>query len=149
MIPITLVLLLASAAGQAAGTPPAQTPSTQDLYLRVSTHSGRLPLELTLVGELRGVDIETVKNCSIRVDRTYLMPSGMRLDERKEHPCVPEPEALVSAKFKRKLTLDEPGDYLLRIMLEPKDGKTLAGMTHPVKVYKAPFQVGIVGTTTD
>lgn len=146
---VALVLLLAAAAGQAAATPPAQPPTPQDLYLRVSTHSGALPLELTLDAELRGVDIETVKHCSIRVDRTYTMASGMKLDERKEHPCIPEPDALVSAKFKRVLTLKEPGDYLLRIMLEPKDGKTIAGMTHPVKVYKAPFQVGVTGTTTD
>lgn len=146
---VALVLLVASAAGQAADTPPAQIPSPQDLYLRVSTHSGALPLDLTLDAELRGVDIDTVKDCRIRVERTYTMPSGMKLDERKEHPCVAEPEALVSAKFKRTLTLVEPGDYLLRIMLEPKEGKTIAGMTHPVKVYKAPFQVGATGTTTD
>jgi hypothetical protein len=145
---VALVLLLASAAAQAAAPPP-QTPSPQDLYLRVSTHSGALPLELNLDAELKGVDIDTVKNCSIRVDRTYTMPSGMKLDERKEHPCVAEPEALLSAKFKRSLILTEPGDYLLRIMLEPKEGKTIAGMTHPVKVYKAPWQVGVAGTTTD
>lgn len=147
MILIALVLLLASAAGQA--VPQTQIPAPEDLYLRVSTHSGPLPLELNLDAELRGVSLDTVKNCTIRVERTYTMPSGMKLDERKEHPCVAEPAALVSAKFKRALTLTDPGDYLLRIMLEPKEGKTIAGMTHPVKVYKAPFQVSAAGTRTD
>ena len=51
--------------------------------------------------------------------------------------------------FKRTLTLTEPGDYLLRIMLEPKDGKAIAGMTHPVKVYKAPFQTGVAWTRSE
>ena len=148
---IALVLLFAAAAGQAAEpTPQAQAPPEQELFLRVSTHSGRLPLYLDLKGELRGIDVAEFQSCTIRVDRTYLMPSGMRLDERKEHPCVApaEPGAAspILAKFERELELKEPGDYLLRIMLQPKDGPPIAGMTHQVKVYKAPFQVG--ATTT-
>jgi len=148
-----LVLVLASMATPAAGTTPqapqAPAPSEQDLFLRVSTHSGPLPLELVLVGELKGIDLATVKSCSIRVERTYVMASGMKLDERVEHPCVQTAEGLVSNKFERTLTLAEPGDYLLRIMLEPKEGRTMAGMTHSVKAYKAPFQVGVKGTRTD
>jgi hypothetical protein len=155
MIIIALALAFAAAStGEAAeSTSQAQTPPTQELFLRVSTHSGPLPLALDLKGELRGIDPAEYQSCSIRVDRTYVTPSGMKLEERAEHPCVAaansETPSPIPAKFERELVLQEPGDYLLRIMLQPKDGKPIAGMTHPVKVYKAPWAVGVKAATTD
>ena len=176
---IALVLLFAAAAGQATESTPQAPNPKQELFLRVSTlpydlrlaarrstsrgsetvaaglagtmlggHSG--PLYLELKGELRGIDVAEFQSCTIRVDRTYITPSRMKLEERAEHPCVApaEPGAAspILAKFERELELKEPGDYLLRIMLQPKDGPPIAGMTHPVKVYKAPSQVGATAT---
>lgn len=147
---LALVMLLAATAQAADATYQAPT-AEQELYLRVSTHSGELPLEVDLRGELRGFDLTTIQSCKIRVDRTYLTPSRMTLVERAEHPCLAGavPENPILPTFKRTLVLQEPGDYLLRIMLQPKEGRPIAGMTHPVKVYKAPLQIGVIGTTTD
>ncbi len=149
---IALALLFAAAAGQAAEPIPQEPNPSQDLYLRVSTHSGPLPLALDLKGELRGIDLSGIQTCTIRADRTYLTISGIKLEERADHPCIAsaEPGApAILAKFERGLVLEEPGNYLLRIMLQPKEGRPIAGMTHEVKVYKAPFSVGIKATTTD
>jgi len=147
---LALVMLLAAAAGQAAEATYQAPTAEQELYLRVSTHSGLFPLEVDLRGELRGVDLTTIQSCTIRVDRTYLTPSGMNLVERAEHACIAGavPENPILPTFKRTLVLQEPGDYLLRIMLQPKEGRPIAGMTHPVKVYKGQLE-GSITTTID
>jgi hypothetical protein len=138
-----------AATGQAAEASAFQ--HAQDLYLRVSTHHGYLPLAVDLEGELRNIDLTTIESCTLRVDRTYVTPSGMKLEERKDHPCVEQErtKAAIAQKFTRELLFQEPGDYLVRIMLTPRDGRPIAGMTHPVhpvQVFKAPIEVKAVTT---
>ena len=142
---VALVLLLASAAGQALPEPQSPASLARQLYLRVSTHSGRQPLELNLMGELRGIDPAEMESCTIRVDRFSVTPLEKRLEERVEHPCIAGtvPGIPTLPTFKRKLILQEPGDYVLRIVLQPRERPPIAGMTHEVKVYKAPVEIKI------
>jgi hypothetical protein len=124
--------------------------SAEDLWLRVSTHHGFRPLQVALKGELRGIDTSEYKACHVRVDWAYEGPSGITFNQRKDHPCVVgEGEEPVPSSFERKMTLDEPGEYILRIVLVPKEGRPLAGLTHEIQVFRSSLEVGIAVTRTD
>ncbi|MGH9869309.1 MAG: hypothetical protein ACREAA_14245 [Candidatus Polarisedimenticolia bacterium] len=133
LIALSFPLLLAS-----------QTPV--DLSLQVSTHSGRVPLLLTVKGDLKGITEGTT--CLLRIDRVYTSPAGIRYDERKEQPCTATPEALVeSPAFKKDLELKELGDYSIRIILKPEGEREMAGTTQEVKVYYS-LEMGAQGSHT-
>ncbi len=119
------------------------------LKLKVSTHSGPMPLDLKLTGSLAGVDL-SAGECFIRWDRTYETPAHQVLQQREEFPCQP-PVAPAGGKtvgdvFERKLTLEEPGDYSIRIVFKQADGHQVAGTTQEVKVYRGKIEVGVTGT---
>ena len=139
---IALAFLFAAAAAGEATEPQSPTSLARQLYLRVSTHSGRQPLELGIMGELRGIDPAMLESCTIRVEfRTYVTLLEMKLEERTDYPCIADtmPGNPLST-FKKKLILSEPGNYLLRIMLLPKEGRPIAGMTQEVRVYRASWE---------
>ena len=142
----TVLTVLAAAALLAASPAPASGASsgssTPAPVLKVSTHSGAVPLSLEVKGDLTALPAGDLKACRVRVDRVYVAPSGIRLDERTEHPCGPRAgEAPASQTFKKTIVLKEPGDYALRIILTPAEGREIAGMTQDVKVY-SPLEVG-------
>ena len=105
------------------------------LNLKVSTHSGKAPLLLGLKGDLTGVQLASVTGCRVRIDRTYRTPAGIVLNERNDLPCAEPKGASEALAFKQDVTLQEPGDYELRIILTPEAGREMAGTTQDVKVY--------------
>lgn len=113
--------------------------------LRVSTHSGRVPLELELRGTLSGIELDGVSSCRVRVDRTYRTPGGETLVERRDVPCSDPPDAALTLDFRRMLMLEQPGDYALRVILTPASGREMAGTVQDVKVYHS-VEVGGKGT---
>ena len=143
---ITLALL-AGAAGFGGEPPQAEL-----LKLKVSTHSGPMPLDLMLTGNLTGVDL-SAGDCFIRWDRTYETPAHQVLQQREEFPCqapvAPAGGKTLGATFERKLTIEEPGDYLIRIIFKQADGGQVAGTTQEVKVYRGKIEVGVTGTRQD
>lgn len=139
-----LVTLLQAGAGS---HPQAASVPRPDVKLRVSTHSGPLPLELTLSAELPGVTSEQFEACYINEEWTYKTPAGTILNSKKDLPCVePGAEIRLPATFEKTLTLKEPGNYLYRIVLQPREGLRQAFTTQEVKVYKGPVEVGVTGT---
>ena len=103
---ILFTLLHASAGSQ----PQAGLAPRPDVKLSVSTHSGPLPLDLTLKGELPGVTSEQFEACYINVEWTYQTPAGTVLNSKKDLPCVePGAEIRLPATFEKTLTLKEPG----------------------------------------
>jgi hypothetical protein len=111
-----------------------------------------MPLDLTLTGDLAGVDL-SAGECFIRWDRTYETPAHQILRQREEIPCQapvgPAGGEVVGAALKRKLTLNEPGDYSIRIVFKQADGGQVAGTTQEVKVYRGKIEVGVTGTHQD
>ena len=130
----------------------AEPPRPELLKLKVSTHSGPMPLDLELTGDLAGVEL-SAGECFVRWDRTYETPAHQVLQQREEMPCL-APVATAGGKiggavFKRKLTLNEPGDYRIRIVFKRADGEQVAGMTQEVKVYRGTLDIGVTATRLD
>ena len=147
-VPLLAVAIVGMMAVVAAGTGP-----LADMRLRVSTHSGAVPLVLDLTGSYTSAQPSEITGCLITVDRTYTSPSGNDLLSKEEMPCV-EPVAGArapdpAAGFKRKVTLKEPGIYSYRIVLVGQDGKRVASTSQEVKVYRSRFEAGVSvsGTT--
>lgn len=105
------------------------------LVLKVSTHSGKVPLELGLQASLSGIDLAQVAGCRVRIDRTYKTPGGQKLVERNELPCTEPAGPPPALTFSRQILLEEPGDYSLRLVVTPTSGRELAGVMQDVKVY--------------
>jgi len=121
-----------------------------DLKLRVSTHHGFLPFQVTLKGELKGVDPADWARCLVRVEWSYTTPGGLDLTSLDELPCLDgEHAAEIPASFEKTLRPKEPGTYLYRIILEPRDGRRLAGTTQEVRVFRAPVELGVKGTRSN
>jgi len=115
------------------------------LRLKVSTHSGRVPLLLGLQGSASGVEPAEMAGCRVRIDRTYKTPGGQVLHERNDVPCAEPKGDSGPLAFKQDVTLAEPGDYELRLILTPASGREMAGTTQEVKVYHR-IEVGGRGT---
>lgn len=128
-------------------TPPGPEAAQPRAALKVSTHSGRIPLDLELRGSLSRIDLADVSSCRVRIDRTYRTPGGETLNERQEVPCTDPPGTPLSLVFRRKVLLEEPGDYALRLILTPVSGREVAGTLQEVKVYH-PIEAGVKETTT-
>ena len=152
MRPKPLVLLLALFAAFFATSSLAATTAGKKphLKLRVSTHHGFLPFQVTLKGELKGVDPADWARCLVRVEYSYTTPGGLDLTSMDEFPCLDEEHAAeIPATFEKTLRPKEPGTYLYRIILEPRDGRRLAGTTQEVRVFRAPVELGVTGTRKD
>ena len=144
-----LFLLLAlsgtiAPAGEA-GSDATDQAAKPELRLRVSTHSGVIPLELELKGRLIGVDLETIKACYLRSEWTYDSPGGFKFYSGiEEVPCAGEgKEAVIPEAFEKSLLIDQPGTYSYRIILEPIDGRRRAGTSQEVRVFRSRFELGV------
>lgn len=114
--------------------PPPAHAAGPKLGLKVSTHSGKVPLELELQASVSGIELAQVAGCRVRIDRTYRTPGGEKLLERKELPCS-DPSGPAALTFSKQILLEEPGDYALRLILTPVSGREKAGVVQDVKVY--------------
>jgi hypothetical protein len=112
-----------------------------DMSLRLSTHSGRVPLTLTVKGDVSRIPPETIATCHLRIDRAYTSPGGLTFNERTLVPCSGGP------LFEQTLELKELGEYQIRIILKPKEGRELAGTTQEVTVYHR-LEMGVQGSRT-
>lgn len=132
-------------------------PERPDMKLKVSTHHGFYPLDLTLEGSIQMVELASIDTCLLTVDWTYTTPAGQDLISKKEMPClepasgttVPGMSNTVPEMFKTRVFLDEPGTYSYRIVLVSKTGKRFASASQEVKVIKSPVEVGATATRTD
>ena len=112
--------------------------------LRVSTHSGRLPLEVTLTGDLSGVNLDDMRACYINVEWSYTTPGGSPMNAKTDLPCTqPGAKSNMPVRFEKLLTLTEPGTYLYRIVLEPNSGRRQAFTTQEVRAYRGPFEASV------
>jgi hypothetical protein len=115
------------------------------LGLKVSTHSGKAPLDLQLHGTLTGIEPGKVADCRVRIDRSYRTPAGQKLEERQWLPCVEPAGPLTASGFSRQILLEEPGDYALRLVVTPVEGREMAGVVQDVKVYHT-IEAGVKGS---
>lgn len=135
---ITLGILILAGAGSlwAAGPRP---------KLNVSTHGGKAPLDLTIAGSITGIDRASMERCRVRMDRTYKTPSGIVENERHEFPCAEPAGKSEVLSFSQVVTLNDPGDYELRLIVTPASGREKATNTQEVKVY---YPVEVRGSGT-
>jgi hypothetical protein len=121
------------------------------MVLRVSTHSGPMPLVLTLTGTVgsgAALDPEEFVDCVITVDYHYVTPAGSPLISKEEIPCREAADQVKTpATLKKELTLKDPGEYSYRIVLVRKDGKRMASTSQDVKVYRGKVEAGATKTT--
>jgi hypothetical protein len=115
--------------------PPPAHAARPKLGLKVSTHSGKVPLELELQASVSGIELAQVAGCRVRIDRSYRSPGGEKLLERRELPCSDPSGPPPALSFSKQILLEEPGDYALRLILTPLSGREKAGVVQEVKVY--------------
>jgi len=128
---------------------PVPTPKPE-LRLRVSTHSGVIPLALTLKGELIDVDGAAYAKCLVRVEWTHKTPGGFEFNSVDEFPCAKDESSdPLPSSFEKTVSLGEPGTYSYRIVLEPVEGRRLAGTTQDVRVFRSPFELGVTADKSE
>ena len=116
------------------------------MKLRVSTHSGPLPLELKLTGAFTGVAPQDITGCLVTVESNYTSPAGITETTKKELPCVDgqvEAGSPVATSFKKEMTLKDPGVYSYRMVLVDKAGQRMASTSQEVKVYRSSHEMGV------
>lgn len=144
-----LPILLCAFLGFAVAAPEETGLTRKDLKLHVSTHHGYVPLKVRLEGNLEGLAFDGLATCLISVEYFYTTPGGYPLQAKEEFPCAgsgggADPgDSILPRTFTKTLTLKEPGTYIYRIVVEPKDGHRIAGATHEVKVYRGRIGVDV------
>lgn len=145
---LTLLVTLAAATISMADSPGPPAIEARQLELRVSTHSGPMPLDLVLNGDLAGIDPIMIPYCFVRVDYEYLTPARQRIVSRDELPCV-ESGVPAGSSFEKKLTLKQAGTYSCRIVIRHPESRQIAGMTHEVKVYHGRAEASVTTPVGD
>ncbi len=109
----------------------------------MSTHSGAVPLLLTLTGAIEGLDPDRHEACLLTEEWTYTNPAGLTFNDKKELPCFSGENApKIAAAFKTGATLKEPGRYSYRILVVDRDGRRHASASQEVVVYRGRIEVG-------
>jgi hypothetical protein len=145
VLPIVLCAVLSSAVAAPEGT----GLTRKNLKLRVSTHHGYVPVELRLEGNLEGLAFDGPATCLISVEYSYTTPGGYPLQAKEEFPCTGSGggagpgDSILPRTFVKNLTLEEPGTYSYRIVVEPRGGHRIAGTTQEVKVYRGRIGVDV------
>ncbi len=144
---LVLIAAVALTAGTIVARPADEPAATRPkLKLSVSTHHGFLPMQVTLKGDLTDVDPDAWARCLVRVEWKYRTPAGFDLSSLDELPCLDEESAAtIPASFEKTLRPKEPGTYSYRIILEPRDGRRIAGMTQEVRVFRSPLELRVTG----
>jgi hypothetical protein len=114
----------------------ATSPAAPQMNLKVSTHSGKVPLDLTLAGEVSGITAALASTCLVQTTYHFITLSGQPVDWRKTLPCEGTHDAeKATLSFKKRVELPDIGTYTYRILLQPEGARQMAGMEQEVKVY--------------
>ena len=121
-----------------------------EIHLSVSAHHGKSPLNVTLTGSISGIDPKTVESCSISEEWVGWEVSEMPLNSKRTFSCVSSTkEGDIPQAFTREVTLKQPGTYIYRILIKPRDGRAVASASREVKVVRSPVELGIAGEKTE
>ena len=80
---LAAILPLGVSESAAAGARPARPV----MKLRVSTHHGYLPLDVTLEGKLAGTGPTAIERCLVSVEWNHTSPGGLKLNSKSKTRC--------------------------------------------------------------
>lgn len=138
---LVFLLLLTAAHGAAKGSKEDKdAPAKPGIDLRADPSVGFTPVVATLTGELTGVDPLDGNFCHPAVVWVRIDPGGSEetASRLRQDPVCRHGEEETQAKvyFTRQFSLERPGAYLFRLVIEGKDGTVVRSDYAGVRVLR-------------